>query len=891
MGEQLLQPSGHVSVELLPPDSLADWSRYAADVDSISGLIRSKTADTIITTALPHFPAPIVFLARNLRSILQKSVIFKGMPQKHRDLAISLLAEITHRQPSHAVASLAEDVESRHIRTIPAQMYDRETLRGHLWQLNNPAGLFVVSGGHPLRKLQKILEIYQIHIPLLEDFLRDDCHQIDVRDLMDDARGAFPGRPILGAWNFHTDTPDRVAGKIHHGMWAMISQPASFMPDTFYQALMQLRSAPEGKEIPILVGLPHVTSLAALKFWFILMNIIPEKHPEAAFLLEKFEKANKDGYVKVFANQLTRNCLEWALSLAGASGIHFMGSKGESFGLLWDVVGMGRHQNGFDHIAHQNAQDLHQAEQLYHAEGMRIITPPGLYSSEKRPKNGPQYSAEFLPLLTPVLEKLKQLKRDYIDHPFWKNCEVYFSRMSANNHAHILPVEIITSDEGEVHEIRIDVRYNYNDITPFLDQLEVHLRAHLEEKPLPGVALFETKIPKEWPLLERLQKDSWDWFWALQAARGESGDAGTESAKSPEIIQASAEHIIEALEEAGNQSEYVILETGTWHANGIPETLAVVENLLIKHKQTSTLRARLQRTKYICVDIAVEGVESCRKVLGTEHAGLGIWFEYIAADLMNDKDIREIHAKYKDKVIFARSINVLDALQNRQYVERQHQIYDMKYTTGILRADLEKICSWTIEYTSDGSKKPLPIKIPVDDIILFFSESRPAPAVNEVESFLNYIEKIHHIPQAAGLILFEKIIQAMKKCHSYHYDKRADDIVQRVGAHHPDPQILMTDSHQATTYLMALADMFAPNGRWFFTQLQRTLGTHTKQSHKASCAPHTYHITPCQPLVTEAVQVVAAKRWFTAQSLPGSVLGLRDSSGGLVIRRKKLIGK
>lgn len=59
---------------------------------------------------------------------------------------------------------------------------------------------------------------------------------------------------------------------------------------------------------------------------------------------------------------------------------------------------------------------------------------------------------------------------------------------------------------------------------------------------------------------------------------------------------------------------------------------------------------------------------------------------------MNDKDIREIHAKYKDKVIFARSINVLDALQNRQYVERQHQIYDMKYTTGILRADLEKIC-------------------------------------------------------------------------------------------------------------------------------------------------------------------------------------------------------
>ncbi len=180
---------------------------------------------------------------------------------------------------------------------------------------------------------------------------------------------------------------------------------------------------------------------------------------------------------------------------------------------------------------------------------------------------------------------------------------------------------------------------------------------------------------------------------------------------------------------------------------------------------------------------------------------------------MDDTDIREIHDKYKGKVIFARSINVLDALQNRQYVERHHRMYDMKYTTGIFRSDLEEICSSDITYGPKEDKKTLPINIPVDDIILFFSQSRSGPDVNEVESFLNHIQKIHHIPQAPGLILFEKIIQVMKKCHSYHHDKRADDIVQRVGAHLPSPQIPMTDSHQATTYLMALADMFAENGR------------------------------------------------------------------------------
>lgn len=65
---------------------------------------------------------------------------------------------------------------------------------------------------------------------------------------------------------------------------------------------------------------------------------------------------------------------------------------------------------------------------------------------------------------------------------------------------------------------------------------------------------------------------------------------------------------------------------------------------------------------------------------------------------MKDEDIRAIYEKYKGKVIFTRSINVLEALQNRQYVKRHHQMYDMYYSTGISRSDLEKICSSTIYY-------------------------------------------------------------------------------------------------------------------------------------------------------------------------------------------------
>lgn len=136
---------------------------------------------------------------------------------------------------------------------MPAQMYDWRTLQDNLRHLQNPAGLFVVSGGHPLRKIQKTLEIYGFHIAWLDYLLNGGLGQVDVREFMTDVRDAFPQKPLLGAWNYHTDTPGRVAGKVHHGMQGMISQPASFMPDTFHRALMDLRSIPEGREIPILV--------------------------------------------------------------------------------------------------------------------------------------------------------------------------------------------------------------------------------------------------------------------------------------------------------------------------------------------------------------------------------------------------------------------------------------------------------------------------------------------------------------------------------------------------------------------------------------------------------------------------------------------------------------
>ena len=117
------------------------------------------------------------------------------------------------------------------------------------------------------------------------------------------------------------------------------------------------------------------------------MNIIPEKHPEAAYLLENFQRAKKDGYVGAFSDQFTRHCIEWALALPGTAGIHFMGSKGESFDLLRDVLGVNQQPNGFGELSYQIAAEFHREEVSYSQNGLRLVASPGLYSSEKKPKN------------------------------------------------------------------------------------------------------------------------------------------------------------------------------------------------------------------------------------------------------------------------------------------------------------------------------------------------------------------------------------------------------------------------------------------------------------------------------------------------------------------------
>lgn len=133
----------------------------------------------------------------------------------------------------------------------------------------------------------------------------------------------------------------------------------------------------------------------------------------------------------------------------------------------------------------------------------------------------------------------------------------------------------------------------------------------------------------------------------------------------------------------------------------------------------------------------------------------------------------------------------------------------MSYQTGILRKDLEHICHSSFEYFDDEGKKMLSISLDIEAVLHHFRHSKSNDG-NEVSTFLAFLEMVYHIPQKAGLVIFEKILQAMKKCHSYHHDLRKDSIAHRVAAYHPDPQSPFTDSHQTTHCINSLVDMLCP---------------------------------------------------------------------------------
>lgn len=113
------------------------------------------------------------------------------------------------------------------------------------------------------------------------------------------------------------------------------------------------------------------------------------------------------------------------------------------------------------------------------------------------------------------------------------------------------------------------------------------------------------------------------------------------------------------------------MEFGCWNANGIPEMLSALDKLVEADDEKDSLRTKLKRTRLVGVDIAREGVDSFTGKMGTsfDHL-LGLGIEGVECDVRDEEAFNRLMAKYKEKVIFSRTINTPDALRSQLYTTR-----------------------------------------------------------------------------------------------------------------------------------------------------------------------------------------------------------------------------
>lgn len=436
---------------------------------------------------------------------------------------------------------------------------------------------------------------------------------------------------------------------------------------------------------------------------------------------------------------------------------------------------------------------------------------------ESSPKK--DYAEEFLPLVGPTYEIIQELKKTHPNHTLWQNLSVNFIRMPQNNHAHALPVEIITDDIHSFNEIIIDVRYPLYKTNPelFKKRLRESLLSELRQTPVEHHVYLGERGGR--PFLDRVLSDGWNEFSHVQKAENKP-DVGTSTAKNSIVYERAASEFLESLKKAPEREEYAACELGVYDANGMPEMFRHLAQLIFKEHNSKILWERLKKTVFVCVDFAQDGLNSCQQVLSRhpELTGMFQSFRYIKGDIM-DGECRGQLEEWKGKFLFMRAINTLDAFPEPSYVVRQGSAYRVEYDTLVDSAEIKKLVtelypptilkdkkSHLVYFIEGQEQLPLALGSVTENHIfqaLRVAENIPTDTVN---AFISTIMNEAQIPREAAVLIWLRVLHILKKKKRFVSVTDADEKkhVLDVASHHPDPRIPFVLSHHATRFMSHL---------------------------------------------------------------------------------------
>ena len=205
--------------------------------------------------------------------------------------------------------------------TIAANARKRKTVVDRVCRAldNGAKGILVVSGGHPIRK-----------VPGASRFL--PMNSFRILSFLNRMRSAGKLPPDLSVWAVENPFAgrsvaarvDRLQQKLDASAEAILTQPP-LLWDVFAKWWHLASERSLTKQIPIIVGLPIIASVKALRFWFLLVGI-SQRHPEAQALLKQFKDAEAAGKetFRTFRSNWTVELIKKICQLPDVAGIHLM---------------------------------------------------------------------------------------------------------------------------------------------------------------------------------------------------------------------------------------------------------------------------------------------------------------------------------------------------------------------------------------------------------------------------------------------------------------------------------------------------------------------------------------------------------------------------------------
>ena len=208
--------------------------------------------------------------------------------------------------------------------------------------------------------------------------------------------------------------------------------------------------------------------------------------------------------------------------------------------------------------------------------------------------------------------------------------------------------------------------------------------------------------------------------WTLTNDNGNKKSEQAGTAEKEGVINKTAEELFKSLSNYANNKEkfpqdirHCVLEIGAWGAKGVPEYLKALQNIINDSEKCSPeLKQKLKveiipNVEFIFVDLFQDAIDSAKKAMKKVDPALIPNFRYVYKLLNKNESVFKMYKQWDSKLLFARLINVLDAICPELIIGESNGKVSKLEVKGFLDKERFTAELKTILTASDYNKNPI----------------------------------------------------------------------------------------------------------------------------------------------------------------------------------------